>query len=239
MTMNHIKKQISRAYHYLSKNQRKKRYAKKWLAFHRKAWKNKIKNKNVSIICSTCIGGVIYHDLGLQFLSPTINMYMHNLDFIRFACNLKHYCSLKLSFIETDESFPVAMCGDIRLNFNHSKTAEEAESNWERRKQRINYDNIFLIFYYRDGFTVEQIREIEKADCKGKVVLTHKPIGLDYEVYMHGNGDPEQNFLEEDKYGIRSFEKEWNFVSWLNGTDSKFKKIAFTIIRKYRLLRLR
>lgn len=236
--MEWVKQRAKSLLMFLSKKQRKKRYAQKWVASHRKAWKNDIKNKDVSIICSTCIGGVIYHDLGLKFLSPTINMYMHNLDFIKFACNLKHYCSLKLSFIETDESFPVAMCGDIRLNFNHSKTAEEAESNWERRKQRINHDNLFLIFYYRDGFTVEQIREIEKADCKGKAVLTHKPLGLNYEVYMHGNGDPEQNFLEEDMYGIRSFEKEWDFVSWLNGNNSRLKDFWFSIVKRYRLLRL-
>ena len=143
-------------------------------------------------------------------------MYINNLEFIRFACNLKYYCSLDLRFIETDKTFPVAMLGDITLDFNHSKTKEDAERDWNRRKERINYDNLYLIFYYREGYTVEQIRKIEKVPCKKAVVLTYKPLGLDYEVYMVGNGDPKQNFLEQDKFGIRSFEKEWDFVSWLN-----------------------
>ena len=56
---------------------------------------------------------------------------------------------------------------------------------------------------------------------------------------MKGNGDPEQNFLEEDKYGIRSFEKEWDFVSWLNGTDSFLNRMAFALRKKYRLFRLK
>ncbi len=193
-----------------------KRYGTKWLDLHRKYWRKRLKNKDFSIICSTCVGGVIYNDLGMQFLSPTINMYMNNLDFIKFACNLKHYCSQKLNFIDTDESFPVAMCDDIRLNFNHSKTAQDAQKDWDRRKVRINYDNLYLIFYYREGYELDQIREIEKAPCKRVAVLTHKPLGLDYEVYMKGNGDPEQNFLEKDKFGIRNIEKEWDFVSWLN-----------------------
>lgn len=183
--------------------------------------------------------GVIYHDLGLEFLSPTINMYMHNLDYIKFACNLNHYLSLPLDFIKTDDGFPVAMLGDIKLNFNHYATNKEAKECWNRRKARINYENLFLIFYYREGFTIEQIREIEKAKCKGKAVLTHKPLGLDYKVYMRGNGDPEQNFLEKDKYDlVRSFEKEWDFVSWLNGTDTRIKKIFFSVVRKYRLFRM-
>lgn len=185
----------------------------------KKSWIRRMREKNFSIICSNCVGGVIYNNLGMQFLSPTINMYMHNLDFIKFACNLKHYCSQELKFIDSDESFPVAMCDDIRLNFNHSNTAEDARRDWERRKVRINYDNIYLIFYYREGYEMDQIREIEKAPCKRLAILTHKPLGLDYEVYMKGNGDPKQNFLEKDKYGIRTFEKEWDFVSWINGSD--------------------
>ena len=164
---------------------------------------------------------------------------MHDLDFIKFACNLKYYLSLPLSFIKTEDGFPVAMLGDIKLNFNHYATNEEAEECWNRRKERINYDSIFLILYYRDGFTVEQIREIEKAKCKGKAVLTHKPLGLDYEVYMRGNEDPEQNFLEKDKYGIRSFEKEWDFVSWLNGSDNILNRMIFGIKKKYRMFCLK
>ena len=188
-----------------------------WLSNKQKSWRKRLKNKDFSIICSTCIGGVIYHDLGLEFKSPTINMFINNLDFVKFACDLKHYCSLKLRFIDTDDPFPVAMCGDIRLNFNHAKTPEEAESNWERRKVRINYDNLYLIFYYREGYPVDQLREIEKANCKRVALLTYKPLGLDYEIVMKGNGTPQTNFIESDKFGIRYIEKKWDFVSWLNG----------------------
>lgn len=190
-----------------------------WLSHKQEIWRKKLKNKDFSIICSTCVGGVIYHDLGLQFLSPTINMFMSNLDFIKFACNLKQYLSMELSFIETDEIFPVAMLGDIRLNFNHHTTPEEAAYDWNRRKQRINYDNLFFIFYYREGYSIDEIRKIEKAKCKRYAIITHKPLGLPYEVYIKGNGSPHQNFLEKDKFGIKSIEKEWDFVSWLNGTD--------------------
>ena len=196
-------------------------------------------NKDFSIVCSTCVGGVLYHDLGMQFLSPTVNLYMHNLDFIKFACDLKYYCSQKLHFIDTDDGFPVALLDDIKINFNHYMTNEEAEECWNRRKERINYDNLYLIFYYREGFTIDQIREIEKAKCKRVAVLTHKPLGLDYEVYMKGNGDPEQNFLEKDRFEIRSIEKEWDFVSWLNGSDNFLNRMIFGIKKKYWLFRLR
>lgn len=190
-----------------------------WLSHKQKNWRKKLKNKDFSIICSTCIGGVIYHDLGMQFLSPTINMYMSNLDFIKFACNLKQYLSMELSFIETDDIFPVAMLDDIRLNFNHHTNQEEAAYDWNRRKERINYDNLYIIFYYREGYTIEQIREIEKTKCKRVALLTYKPLGLEYEICMKGNGTTTTNFIEKDSFGIRYIEKHWDFVSWLNGTD--------------------
>lgn len=182
-----------------------------------KKWRSKINNKDISIICSTCMGGVIYHNLGMEFLSPTINLYMSNLDFVKFACNLKEYCSADLEFYKSEHPFPVAHLKDITIYFNHSKSDAEAANDWNRRKQRINYDNLYLIFYYREGYTLEQIREIEAAQCKKVAVLTHKPLDLEYAVYIKGNGNPTQNFLEKDRFGIMSFEKEWDFVSWLNG----------------------
>lgn len=99
-------------------------------------------------------------------------MFISNPDFIKFASHLKHYMSQKLRFIETEKGFPVAMLDDIELNFNHATTNEEAADNWNRRKARINYDNLYFIFYYREGMTLEQIREIEKAPCKRVAIIT-------------------------------------------------------------------
>lgn len=48
-------------------------------------YKNNIKNKDFTIFSSNCTGGVLYHDLGLEFLSPTINLYMNCEDFIKFC----------------------------------------------------------------------------------------------------------------------------------------------------------
>lgn len=127
-------------------------------------WRARLKVDDFSIICSSCIGGTIYNRLGKKFLSPTINMFFTQRDFIKFAINLRYYISLDLDFIETDKPYPVAMLDDITLHFNHSKTCEEAANDWNRRKNRINFDNIYIIFYYRDGYTIEGLREIEKAN---------------------------------------------------------------------------
>lgn len=37
---------------------------------------------------------------------------------------------------------------------------------------------------------------------------------------MGDDGSTKQNFLEKDIFGIMPIEKEWDFVSWLNGADN-------------------
>ena len=52
--------------------------------------RKRLKNDNFSIICSNCIGGTIYNRLGKQFLSPTINLWFYQKDFLKFIQNI-HY----------------------------------------------------------------------------------------------------------------------------------------------------
>ncbi len=47
-----------------------------------------------SIISQNCIGTFMYHDLGLKFCSPTINLFMEADDYIRFVERLEHYLSI-------------------------------------------------------------------------------------------------------------------------------------------------
>ena len=100
--------------------------------------RKKLKNDKFSIISSNCIGGIIYHRLGKQFLSPTINLFFNQKEFIKFAQNLRYYINLPLEFIKSDFDFPVAKIDDITLYFLHYSNNDEAKEAWERRKTRIN-----------------------------------------------------------------------------------------------------
>ena len=46
-------------------------------------------DRNVTILSMNCTGGILYHELGLPFLSPTINLYIQAEDFIRFCERLE------------------------------------------------------------------------------------------------------------------------------------------------------
>ena len=68
-------------------------------------------NQNFTIISQNCVGGVIYHELGKQFASPTINMYMDVPDFIKFISNLKDNVYSDFIEIKSDYSYPCAVIG--------------------------------------------------------------------------------------------------------------------------------
>lgn len=51
--------------------------------------RSRLQISNVRLIASNCVGGVLLHDLGLQFQTPTINMTVS--PFGRFCSNLDYY----------------------------------------------------------------------------------------------------------------------------------------------------
>lgn len=190
-------------------------------------FRKKLKNDNFTILSSNCIGGVIYHRLGKQFLTPTINMWFYQYDFIDFCLHLDYYLAQELHFVETDKDFPVAQLqGDnndiptISLYFNHDKVPETARANWEKRKVRINRENLYIMLYNLDDMTIKKIKSLESIPCKGKVIFTAKPLPeIPWSFYIKPilSHQYPMNYLEKDAYGVRYYEKKFDFVSFLNG----------------------
>ncbi len=121
----------------------------------------KLKLNTPTIFAPNCWGGVTYNHLGLQFKSPFINMFEKHDDYIKFLTNPKYYLKCNLQFKEMQyneilqRNFPVVKCDDILLFFNHYVTYEEAVDAWNRRKERIDWENLFVMFYDEDPHRVE------------------------------------------------------------------------------------
>ncbi len=183
-------------------------------------YRAKLRNKDFTILCSNCIGGVIYNLLGAEFLSPTVNLWINQQDFVRLCCDLPRYMEAPLCFLETDRGYPVARCADITIYFNHDQNRTEAEAKWERRKKRIRYDNLYIILYYGDGLTKEMLQKLESVNCKNKVVLSPADPGfqLPYLKVFHPSGESllAQRGMDQDLWGMQTILKQFDFVSFLN-----------------------
>ena len=127
---------------------------KKRISFLKKeTFKHNYKFEDVSILSSDCIGGILYHDLGERFLSPTINLSFKENGFYCFILNIKHYVASDIMVILEDNKIIgkiggnplLTNCPDIYIYFVHYSSIDEAKESWNSRKLRINYDKIRVI----------------------------------------------------------------------------------------------
>lgn len=106
----------------------------------------------LTIFSDDCWGGYIYHELCMKFYSPLINMYMEYESYIKFLENPAYYFEQQLVMLRDgnirENIFPIGSLGggkrNIELCFNHSLSFAEAEMLWNKRRERINYNNIFV-----------------------------------------------------------------------------------------------
>ena len=88
--------------------------------------KKELKNKEFTILSCNCAAGIIYHRYDHPFLSPTINLWIEQNEFLKFVSNLDYYLSRELRFVDAGVGYPVAECGDIKIWFNHYTEEEDA-----------------------------------------------------------------------------------------------------------------
>lgn len=193
----------------------------------------RLRNDNFTIITNSCIGGIMYHKLGKQFMSPTINLWMEDVDFFRFVRDMDGYLSKTLRFVPNDLGYPTAYCGDVLIHFNHYKTEEDAATKWYERRQRVNKDNLFILCSDRPtngiDITKEDILSLKNVPCRGKVVFSVREYDdADYIVHLpkDPNGDyVNQYMFDKTQYFKRwRWESAWDWVHWLNTGEVKVKR---------------
>lgn len=143
------------------------------------AWKNgrriAANRKNLhkdgfTIISQNCIGGVFSHDMGLEFRSPTVNLFIPAADFIKFVNNLEHYLAAELE-LHWGEEYPLGKVDDVELHFVHYETCQQASEAWERRKKRVDLSKVLVLSTDRDGFD-EAVFEQWKTISYPKLLFT-------------------------------------------------------------------
>ena len=141
---------------------------------YKKRKRLRLKNENFTVIASNCSGMFMYYDMGLRYLTPTVNLSIEMHDFVKMVRNLKWYMEQEMTEAqEPGYKCPVGILGDIRICFIHYASFEEGARKWEERKRRINWDKLLIIGSEKDGCTYETIREFDKLPYENKVIFTH------------------------------------------------------------------
>lgn len=188
-----------------------------------KANQKRLENKEFSLLCNNCNGGVITHDLGLQFRSPTVNLFFYEDHFIRFCENFDYYIAQPLVPCENplhkpEIEYPVCNLGDLELHFLHYSSFEQAKEKWDTRTARLNKDNIFVMWTFFDGTNEEWMARFDKLPFANKVAFTEREFPQ-YPSAHYIPGFEEQGLgvltLFDGLRGRRVID-HFDYVSWFN-----------------------
>lgn len=194
---------------------------------------SKLKNSDFTLITRDCVGGILYHQLKMKFLSPTINLFFTPEDFNLFCLNLKKYIDAELKEFKEDKvPYPVGSLSpkglpSIKVYFMHYKTFKESKEKWDERKKRINYDKIFVISSFCYSTEVPTLSDKLISDWNKipyqKVVLVDKKYGFDDEYIIKKNPKCEEFawLLYQPSKTItwkRTF-NDFDFINFLNKSE--------------------
>lgn len=198
---------------------------------NRRARKKLKIDDDITILSSDCTAGCIYKDLKLKFCSPTINCYFEASDFIKFLQNLRLY--LYGEFVDRSDSLHSYPLVGIKINDGkeeillhclHYKSAEEFIDKWIERRERINYDNVFVIMNDRNNFNKQILKQFDElTEYKNKVCFVHLPNKFESAFYLPGSENdsfvkPVMNY--KHAFGVARYYDAFNFVDWFNNRES-------------------
>lgn len=184
--------------------------------------RRRLKNTSPTILASNCVGTFIYYDMGLKFNSPTINLSFDMNDYVRFLEKLPYYLGQKLTPFPDDRfPFPCGKLDDVEIRFNHYATFQEAAEKWGQRKQRIDWDNLFVMGIDGDDCTYESLRRFDALPYANKVIFTHKPYpefaSAHYLPGFEAQGQVYRPTDFKNQLRIRRYIDQFDYVSFLNG----------------------
>lgn len=160
-----------------------KKFAYRWNTFLRrfvnKRNRRKLNNTTFSLLCNNCNGGILSHDLGLQFRSPTINLFFYEDHFLRFCENLDYYLQQELTICENphqkpESDYPICSLGDLELHFLHYSSFAEAKEKWTSRAKRIDKNNLFIMMSCFDANDHKYLERFDNLPFKNKVIFVEK-----------------------------------------------------------------
>lgn len=178
-----------------------------------------IENKDFTIISNNCWGGHVYQDLKIGYNSPFVGLFLHISCYVKLLQNLEYYMKQELIFVETSKYatanrqrskgyYPIALLDDVELHMLHYADEEEARTKWSRRKERMNWDNLFIKMSAPKHVEVSLIEDFDKLPYENKVIFSEK----DHEGI--------ENLILFKDYSINRemnhYSKYFDFVKWLN-----------------------
>ena len=125
-------------------------------------------------------------------MTPTVGLWFFADDYLRFISNLRYYLSLEIEMISAQKSrwferikdylseyAIVGVLDDVEIVMLHYKDPAVAKDKLERRKMRVNSENMIIKFSYMNDCSLKMLREFDEMTFDGftpkKFMFINKP----------------------------------------------------------------
>lgn len=196
--------------------------------------RRRLKNHRFTILSNRCIGGVMTHNVGERFRSPTVNLIIPDDAFMTFCCHVRDYSDCPLEQPKEEDqhlfsqvNYPVGIVRgnsknlpDIPVFFVHYQSFEQAKEKWETRFRRMNYDDLFIMMDCKLYATPKLLDAFHQLPFDHKVIFSGRndsdrwPCNFPFSFYLRGTG----GLYDPIRRGILEYEgiDEFDYVQWLN-----------------------
>ncbi|MBM7709274.1 uncharacterized protein (DUF1919 family) [Enterococcus lemanii] len=116
----------------------------------------------------------------------TIGLFIMSKDYIKFLSDLEKYLNMDLVFIKIENSkyfisgelskstnYPIGLLEDVEIHFLHYDNEIEAKEKWDKRKKRVNLNNLIIKYNNQNGFEESDLEEFDKLSYKNKLFFTN------------------------------------------------------------------
>lgn len=161
-----------------------------------------LENKEFTIISNNCWGGSIYEAYDLKKQSPTVGLFFMASDYIKFVSRLKEFLEAELNFIRPEKSkwknskficgdkrfgsYPIGVLNNhdesIEIFFLHYNSEDEAKIKWQRRVDRICWEQLIIKFNDQNGCTQNDVELFCRLPYENKIFFTSKKWAIESDI---------------------------------------------------------
>lgn len=188
--------------------------------------------KDFCIISNDCWGAELYRWMGLEYNTPFVGLMLMAPCYLKFLKDPDKYISAQLEFISKSRYeepnnvrnnagyYPIGELLDIEVHFLHYKSEDEAIEKWNRRKLKINWNNLFIKFTLDKDYAEQtHLEEFERLPYQRKVCFSK---------FDHPNSEiciKVKRFTDNGKILFKKCMREFDIVRWINNGRIHLKGI--------------
>ena len=185
-----------------------------------------LRDTKFCLIANNCFGSRIYKILKREYNTPFVGLFLMPECFAKLVANFDGYMDKDICFINKSkypphdepgrgaDQYPLGLLGDLELHFVHYKSEQDALEAWERRKARIDRNNMHFILITNGPCDEKVIAQFTgKAPSKKVCFHRQKNLKMPACVYIPSKIEDMGNLYSQ----YQRFVGRFDFADWIMG----------------------